>query len=255
MVETGVALVAQQSRRRHPLTMGPIAPYRPSRLGGGDHAKASLARIRAIGGSTGGLPSHGTRWWHALGTPVGAVWLLLFVPFLTLAPQWTGALDWTWLGHPVAGERFLYVPGFIVWSFAVWWLGRRTEAERRWCLIALACGALSLLAAPLSFERGSWGWAAYQAPLGVMQIAITTQLWLWAIFARIERPGVIILACCATAEFLIFVAVQIIGWDKGCVIGLGLTCLRGPFATLMSTMAGIVAMSFWCSWLARLGRD
>lgn len=199
------------------------------------------------------MPGRGIGWWDALRTPVGAVWLLLFVPFLTLAPQWTGSFDLVVAGHIMAGERFLYVPGFIVWSFCIWWAGRRSEPERRWCLVALVCGALSLLVAPISFERGSWGWAAYQAPLGVMQIAIATQLWLWASFARVERPGVIILACCATVEFLIFAAVQVVGWDRGCVIGLGLTCLRGPFVTLMSTMVGVIAMSLWCSWLGRRG--
>lgn len=185
--------------------------------------------------------------------PIRNVWLLLFVPFLTLAPQWTGALDWTWFGHPVAGERYLYVPGFAIWSFCVWWAGRRTDDERFLCQLALTWCLFAALTAWISFDRGSGGWLLYQASIGIAQLLIALQLAAWARAAGVERPGAIILTCCATVELAIFVAVQATGWDASCVVGLGLTCLWGPFVTLMSSMVGIIAMSLWCSWLASRG--
>ena len=49
--------------------------------------------------------------------------------------------------------------------------------------------------------------------------------------ASIERPGVLIMLCGATAELLIFVAVQSGGWDAACDAGLGLTCIEWGFRT------------------------
>lgn len=233
--------------------MSPVWKHPSPNHRGGCHAQAAAVALARIGGgNSGGLSGSGAGWRDALRStpgPIRNVWLLLFVPFLTLAPQWTGPLDWTWLGHPVAGERFLYVPGFAVWSFCIWWAGRRTEPERNFCQTALGACVLALLTAWISFERGSDGWLAYQGPIGLAQLCIALQLAAWARAAGIERPGTIILACCATAEFLIFLAVQVTGWDPACVVGLGLTCIQGPFVTLATTMAGIIGLSLWCSWL------
>ena len=210
--------------------------------------------LRVARGGFGGLSGNGFGWWHALKAtpgPIRNVWLLLFAPILTLAPQWTGELNWTWFGHGVAGERFFYVPGFAIWSFCVWMAGRRTDPERDFCQSALMLCVFALLTAWISFEPWSGGWLAYQASIGLAQLCIALQLAAWAAAARVERPGVIILTCCATAEFLIFAVVQYTGWDRSCVIGLGLTCLKGPFVTLASTMAGILGLSLWTSWLIR----
>lgn len=236
--------------------MPPKWKHPPDKSGGGRDAQPTLALARIGGGNFDGVSSGGSGWRDALSRtpePIRNVWLLLFLPFLTLAPQWTGPLDWAWFGHPVAGERYLYIPGFAAWSFCIWWLGRRSEPERGLCQFALFWCAFAAATAWMSFERGSGGWLLYQISIGLAQLLIAAQLWAWSVAARVERPGAIILSCCATAEFFIFVAVQVTGWNAACVVGLGLTCLWGPFVTLMSTMVGIIAMSLWCSWLVQRG--
>jgi len=213
-----------------------------------------LAWARTARGNSGGLSGRGARWWDALRgipRPVIRVALLYFAPFLTLGPDLTGPLDWSIAGHAIAGERFLYVPGFALWSLFVWLAGRRTESERNWCQLALISCFFALLFAPLSYAWGSGGWLLYQAPVGIAQLFIALQLFAWSRAAEVEKGGALILAICATIEFLIFVVIQGTGWEKGCVYGLGLTCLEDSFVTLASSAAGAIALVLWLHWLAR----
>ena len=237
--------------------MGPIAPYRPPRSGEGDHA-ATVALARVGGGSSGGMPGGGAeaspRWWHALGAapaPIRNVWVVYLVSLLSLAPDFTGPLDWTWLGHPVAGERFLFVPALAVWSFAIWWGGWRSDEDRGICRMAMSLAGLALLTAPISFERSSSGWFWHQFAVGMLQFYIVVQLCLWFLRARIERPGVLIMLCSATAELLIFIAVQSGGWDAACDAGLGLTCIEGPWVTNAPGALELLGLILWSDHLIR----
>lgn len=237
--------------------MGPIAPYRPLRSGGGGHA-ATVAVARLGGSVPGGVPGAGSaagpRWWHALGAapaPIRNVWVVFLVSLLSLAPDFTGPLDLTIAGHVMAGERFLFVPALAAWSFAIWWGGRRTDEERDACQAAMACAVLALFTAPISFEPGSAGWLSHQLPVGVLQLCIALQLWQWSRFARMEGLGVLIMLCGATLELLIFIAVQSGGWDVACDAGLGLTCIEGPFVTDSPAALELLGLILWSSWLLR----
>ena len=237
--------------------MGPIAPYRPPKSGGGDHA-ATVAVARLGGGSPGGMPGAGSaagpRWWHALGAapaPIRNVWVVYLASLLSLAPDFIGPLDLTIASHVMAGERFLFVPALAIWSFTIWWGGRRTDEERDVCQTAMACAALALLTAPISFEWGSGGWLSHQLPVGALQLCIALQLWQWSRFAGIERPGVLIMLCGATLELLIFIAVQSGGWDAACDAGLGLTCIEGPFVTNAPAALELLGLILWSDHLIR----
>lgn len=229
----------------------------PPILGGGNHA-TTVAVARLGGGSPGGMPGEGTaagpRWWHAIGAapaPIRNVWVVYLISLLSLAPDLTGPIDWTWLGHPVAGERFLFVPALAVWSFAIWWGGQRSDEERGACQTALIWAAIALLTAPISFEWGSTGWLWHQLSVGALQFCIALQLWQWSRFARIERPGVLIMLCSATAELLIFIAVQSGGWDAACDAGLGLTCIEGPWVTNAPGALELLGLILWSDHLIR----
>ena len=222
----------------------------PKQLWGGRHA-ATLALARVGGGNASGVPRPGpaasARWRH----PVAAVWLVFAVSLLSLAPDFTGPLDLTIAGHVMAGERFLFVPALAAWSFAIWWGGRRTDEERDACQFAMIWAAIALLAAPISFEWGSAGWLWHQVAVGVLQIIIAVQLWQWSRFAGIERLAVLIMLCGATAELVIFVAVQSGGWNAACDAGLGLTCMEGPFVANAPGALELLGLILWSSWLLR----
>src|SRR5690606_37890888 len=127
------------------------------------------------GGDAGGVPGNGAGWRDALGRAprhVLKVAALYFAPFLTLGPDISGPLDWTWFGHAIAGERYLYIPGFALWSWLVWLAGRRTDPEQRFFWAATIWCAFAAATAWLSFDRGSAGWLVYQTSLGIVQLFI-----------------------------------------------------------------------------------
>lgn len=222
----------------------------PHNLGGGSHA-ATLALARIGGGIPDGVSSPGAAAGEGWRHPVIAVWLVFVVSLLSLTPDFTGPLDLTIAEHVMAGERFLFVPALVAWSLAAWWGGRRSDEERGACQYGMIWAFLALVTAPLSFEWGSSGWLWHQVSVGMLQLLIVAQLWQWSRFAGIERIGAIILTCGATAELLIFIAVQSGGWDAACAAGLGLTCLEGPFATNAPAALELLGLIIWTSWLLR----
>lgn len=192
--------------------------------------------------------------WHALKAapvPIRNVWVVYLASLLSFAPDFTGPLDLTIAGHVMAGERFLFVPALALWSFAVWWGGRRSDEERGTCQYGMIWAFLALVTAPLSFEWGTAGWLWHQVSVGILQLLIVAQLWQWSRFAGIERGGAIILTCGATVELLIFIAVQSGGWDAACDAGLGLTCMEGPFVADAPAALELLGLIMWTSWLLR----
>jgi len=217
---------------------------------------------RLGGGSPGGVPGSGGATgpgcWHALRAapaPIRTVWVVYLASLLSLAPDFTGPFDLTIAGHVMAGERFLFVPALAAWSFAIWWGGRRTESETGQFALAMAFVVAALLFAPGSFERGNPWWLMHQGTVGAAQLFIAAQLFAWSVAARIERPGAIIMACGATLELLIFVAVQSGGWDAACDAGLGLTCIEGPWVTNAPGALELLGLILWTDHLIRRGES
>ena len=223
---------------------------------GGDDAQ-TVAMARLGGGDSGGVPAGATtseRRGHALGLVprhIIGVWAVWFVSLLSLAPDFTGPLDWTVAGHTMAGERFLFVPALSVWSLTIWWAGRRTDRERDCSWHALFWAAWALAWAPGSFVWGDGSWLLHQFGVLMLQAWIVGQCVAWAAAARIERGGVRILAAGAALELLIFAAVQSGGWDAACDAGLGLTCLEGPWVTAAPAELELLGLVLWTGWLTR----
>lgn len=218
---------------------------------GGDDAQTVLA-ARLGGNDPDGVQEKSERrpWGHALAT-VWGVWAVWFVSWLAFAPDLTGSFDWVVAGHVMAGERFISVPALMAWSFAIWLFGRRSEEERDLCLMAQAWGLFALAMAPWSFEWGTGWWFLHQLGCGLLRASLIWQHAAWARHAGIERGGVKVLACGAALELLMFVTVAASGWDAGCIYGIGMTCLEGPWVTPIAAELELLGLVLWTAWLTR----
>lgn len=189
-----------------------------------------------------------------------AAWCVLMGTGLVAAL--TGQLDWTWFGHPVAGERFPFVIGLAISSLAVGFLGRRTYREWQARQATLLAAGLALLAAPISFEHLSLGWAAHQLPVWGAHVGLCAQLLAWAGAARkarsSEQLGVWIMAVGMAIEALvIFPIAQLVDIDTACGNGMRMTCAAGSPEVAMALPAAIT-LALVILWLGpirdRLGR-
>lgn len=174
----------------------------------------------------------------------------------------TGQLDWTLLGHPVAGERFPFVAGLAASAWMIGQMGRRTHLERVARDATLVAAGLALLTAPISFEHMSIGWLEHQLPVWGAHLGLCAQLTAWAAAARktrgAEELGVWIMALGLGLEaMVVFPLAQLSDTDAACDAGMVMTCVAGSPEVAMALPA-LVTLALAFLWLGplrdRLGR-
>jgi hypothetical protein len=203
-------------------------------------------QTHVVGDTSGGVqPSLGLR--NEIARPVIA-WLVLLACGISAAL--TGQLDWTFLGHPVAGERFPFAAGLGISSFALWMLGDRSGSERRACWFTLATAALAFVLAPISFEHLSAGWWTYQTPVWLGHVGLCAQLLAWSAAARKpQKLGLRIMAAGLACEaFVILPVAWFVDVDAACKAGMAMTCATGS-ATVALALPAAVTLALVFLWL------
>jgi hypothetical protein len=225
------------------LTLYLNEPYLSRKGGYGHEEQAALvARDR-------GLDAAGVRLRNPL-APVCIAWLVLLATGLLAA--FTGQIDLTLLGHPIAGERFPFVAGLAASGLAIWGLGARTGCERQTCLATLAAACVAFIAAPIDFTQYSAGWWSYQAFVWLAQIGLCLQLAAWAAAARkAQRLGLWIMCAGMGAEAFGLFPYQILSHrDAACAAGMVLTCMAGPFVAM--ALPALITLALMTLWLGPL---
>jgi len=192
------------------------------------------------------------------GNPLAPLWRVcgaLFAWLGGLVAAFTGQLDWTIAGHAMAGERFVFVLAVAGAAAAFWWLGERTEHERRACRFSLLAALVAFIAAPISFAHLSPGWWAHQVPVWLLHVGLCLQLAAWASVARkAQRRGLWILFAGAACEaFVIFPIAQFKAVDAACTAGMRMTCEYGAFVAV-ALPAAAVTLALVLFWLNPIER-
>ncbi len=214
--------------------------------GGGDHAPTSAMGDSDGGnaGPAGGVPGEAPS--DRMGRRLSPL-----APLLRVLAAWgaillggsslmlTGQLDWWGL----YGERAVFATALGAAAFVVWYLGERSEAERRACWASIACALLALALFPAGTRL------QFNAAVGLVHLGLCWQLLAWAAVARkAQKRGLWIIAAAVAVEALVIMPLaQLTAPDVACATGSRLACLYDAWVAL--ALPALVTLLLALCWL------
>ncbi len=171
-----------------------------------------------------------------------AAWLALLVSGSSAAL--TGQLDW----YGLYGERAVSAAALGIAGLALWYLGNRSDNERRayWATLAASLLALALFPAGtrLEFAGGIW----------LVHLGLCWQLFAWAMAAhKTQRRGLLIMLGGIAAEaFVVMPVAQFMDMEAVCSTGTRLACLYDGWVAM--ALPAAVTLALLLLWLRPIER-